>query len=252
MKDLRLVNKLKRRNKALNRNRGFRRQDKIDKRDETLRKSPRAYKLMSEIQQREDRNFGQQLNPSPEKNPNRYLMFADLDGTATIPAVEGVAASFSGQVAGMTEDVTIVADNEGVAGNSISLSFDGSDDIDTVLAAWNLANPSNQATLTEGDGSQIPDNLETIDLAGGVDAEAEVPGELEMSVAAGLMREARVVEGSIVQVLSGDMKGMELSVLSVDYDADTAELEFSTETLDGTESDTVVKVQLSGTKTSYR
>lgn len=91
---------------------------------------------------------------------------ANGDEVAGTPAV---AAEFSGQVAGMTTDVTITADNDGTAGNSILLQFDGLDDIDTVLAAWNLANPGNTASLT-GDGSQIPDNGEEIQLAGGAAA----------------------------------------------------------------------------------
>lgn len=242
MKDLRLVNKLKRRRKAINKNRGFRRQDKIDKQDEVLRKSPRAYKLMSEIQRREDRNFGQQLNPSPEKNPNQYLCSADLDGQG----VAGVAAFFTGQAAGMTTDVTITADNEGTAGNSIALMFDGSTSIDDALDAWNLANPSNTASLTSGDGSQIPDNAEEIDLAGGVDAE---DGELDMQLPAGMARESRLGEGDIVAILSGALKGQEFYVLSVDYDTDEVVLEDSS--LATTESDVAVKLQLSNVKKSY-
>jgi len=44
------------------------------------------------------------------------------------------------------------------------------DDVDTVLAAWNAANPSYQATLDSGDGSQIPDADDWLELSGGVDA----------------------------------------------------------------------------------
>jgi len=84
--------------------------------------------------------------------------------------VAAIAASFTGQVAGMTTDVTIEADTAGAAGNSVSLAFDGVDDIDTVIAAWHLGNPSNTVTLASGDGSQVPDNGESIDLAGGADA----------------------------------------------------------------------------------
>jgi len=91
---------------------------------------------------------------------------ADGNEVAGSPAV---SASFDGQVAGMNTDVQIEADNEGEDGNDIILSFDGSDDIDTVLAAWNIANPANTATLASGDGSQIPDNLEQIQLADGAD-----------------------------------------------------------------------------------
>ena len=80
----------------------------------------------------------------------------------------GTKASYSGQVAGMTANVFIRADNAGTSGNSITLNFDGVDDIDTVLAAWNSANPSNQATLVSGDGTQAPNNGTSITLSGGV------------------------------------------------------------------------------------
>jgi hypothetical protein len=84
--------------------------------------------------------------------------------------VAAVAASFTGQVAGMTTDVTIDADNAGAAGN-VTLVFDGIDDIDDVILAWNTANPTNTVTLSSGDGTQVP-NAGNIVLAGGSDASA--------------------------------------------------------------------------------
>lgn len=93
-----------------------------------------------------------------------------LKAKANGDEIAAIAASFEGQVAGMTTDVTIVADDAGIDGNSVTLSFDGLDDIDAVLAAWNLANPANTATLASGDGSQIPDNLAEMQLAGGAEA----------------------------------------------------------------------------------
>jgi copper chaperone CopZ len=98
------------------------------------------------------------------------------DSVATVPAE---AASFSGQVAGMTTNVVITADNDGEDGNSIELIFDGLDDIDTALSDWNLANPANTASLTSGDGSQVPDNGESIQLSGGSE---EVPSEVSVTV----------------------------------------------------------------------
>ena len=80
----------------------------------------------------------------------------------------GIKASYNDQVAGMTANVFIRANNAGTAGNSITLTFDGVDDIDTVLEAWNAANTSNTAELVSGDGSQVPDDLEEITLSGGV------------------------------------------------------------------------------------
>ena len=92
---------------------------------------------------------------------------ANGDETETTPAV---AASFEGQVLGMLTDVTIQADVPGVDGNDILLTFDGVDDIDTAIDTWNLANPDNTASLTAGDGSQVPDLGEEIQLADGSDA----------------------------------------------------------------------------------
>jgi hypothetical protein len=80
----------------------------------------------------------------------------------------GAKAYFAGQVGGMTTYVIIRAANDGTAGNSILLSFDGVDDIDTVLSDWNTANSSNTATIETGDGSQVPDNGESITLGGGI------------------------------------------------------------------------------------
>lgn len=59
------------------------------------------------------------------------------------------------------------ADTLGAAGNSIMLTFDGtSDTYDSVLLAWNAANPSNTATLIAGTGTDIPD-AQTISFSGG-------------------------------------------------------------------------------------
>ena len=80
----------------------------------------------------------------------------------------GIKASFSGQVAGMSTPVLVRANAAGTAGNSISLTFNGSQSIINRLSAWNSANPSNQATLIWGDGSQIPENGEDFTLSGGV------------------------------------------------------------------------------------
>jgi hypothetical protein len=80
----------------------------------------------------------------------------------------GVKASSSVQVAGMSTPVLVRANAAGTAGNSITLTFNGSQSIINRLSAWNSANPSNQATLIWGDGSQIPDDGESFTLSGGV------------------------------------------------------------------------------------
>lgn len=76
-------------------------------------------------------------------------------------------ASFTGQVAGMTTNVTITADNAGTGGNSVLLTFNGTDDITTRILAWNTANPGNTVTLTSGNGAQIPNAATSMQLAGG-------------------------------------------------------------------------------------
>ena len=85
--------------------------------------------------------------------------------------VEAVAAEFEGQVGGMATDVTITADEAGEAGNSILLEFDGIKNINDAITDWNTANPANTASLTEGDGSQVPNDQEGIQLSGGAEAE---------------------------------------------------------------------------------
>lgn len=80
-----------------------------------------------------------------------------------------VAAFFTGQIVGMTTDVTITASTAGAAGNSIALPADGTSTVSVLIATWNTNNPSNQVALTTGDGSQIPTSG-TIDLAGGKNA----------------------------------------------------------------------------------
>lgn len=65
------------------------------------------------------------------------------------------------------EGVTFTADNLGTDGNSISLVFNGTDDINTVVGAWNSANPSNTASH-DGAGTDILSSA-TINLSGGED-----------------------------------------------------------------------------------
>jgi hypothetical protein len=79
----------------------------------------------------------------------------------------GRQAIFVGTVAGMTTSVVIQADNAGTAGNSITLSFNGSQTIENRLSAWNSANPSNSASQVAGDGDQTPNNGQTITLSQG-------------------------------------------------------------------------------------
>jgi len=127
------------------------------------------------------KEVGDEIADRLQKAENVLVAQANGDEVAGSPAV---AASFEGQVAGMTTDITIEADTADADGNNIVLTFDGLDDIDAAIAAWNLANPANTATLTAGDGSQIPDNLEEIQLAGGADAVADSDADLAPALAA--------------------------------------------------------------------
>jgi hypothetical protein len=77
-------------------------------------------------------------------------------------------AEYVGTPDGTTSKLVIRADNVGTAGNSITLTFNGSQNVDNRLAAWNSANPTNTATIIYGNGSSNPNNGETITLSGGV------------------------------------------------------------------------------------
>jgi hypothetical protein len=100
-------------------------------------------------------------------------------GGSNFGTVGVIPASFTGQVTGMSSDVTIKTDTagsalaigqaapNGTAGNSIVLSFDGSTTINDSIAAWNSLNPLNTAVRVSGTGSQTPNNGQTITLSGG-------------------------------------------------------------------------------------
>jgi hypothetical protein len=76
-------------------------------------------------------------------------------------------ASFVGVIPGTSTSVTLTANTLGLVGNSIALVFTGSNSIATAITTWNVANPSNQVTLTTGDGTQIP-TAQTLTLSGGM------------------------------------------------------------------------------------
>lgn len=84
----------------------------------------------------------------------------------TTDPADGVAASASHTDGGSTT-VTFTADTVGVVGNSISLVFDGIDDVDTVVNAWNTANPGNTVSH-DGAGTEVLPAA-TINLQDGVD-----------------------------------------------------------------------------------
>jgi hypothetical protein len=73
---------------------------------------------------------------------------------------DGVAAT------ALHDTVTFTADVPGTDGNSISLVFDGVDDLDTVVNAWNVANPSNTVSFSGQAGTYVPSGA-TVNLTGG-------------------------------------------------------------------------------------
>jgi len=109
---------------------------------------------------------GNDARLSDARTPSSTLAHA----ASHLAGTPAVAASYTGIGDNETfsEEVTIIANTAGTAGNSITLTFDGVDDVDTVLAAWNAANPSNQATLDSGDGGQVPDDGDSLQLSGGI------------------------------------------------------------------------------------
>lgn len=68
-----------------------------------------------------------------------------------------------------TATITFTANVIGNVGNTISLVFDGTDTITTVVNAWNVANPSNTVSFSGGPGSTVL-TAQTIDLGAGGDA----------------------------------------------------------------------------------
>jgi hypothetical protein len=84
----------------------------------------------------------------------------------------------------------IVADNAGELGNSISIVLNGVDTIDYWVNQWNIANPTNTATLTYGSGAgYIGSNLETYNLSGGAAAiesiKIETNGDIVVTAGSG-------------------------------------------------------------------
>jgi hypothetical protein len=67
------------------------------------------------------------------------------------------------------QGATYTADIIGTVGNTISLVFDGVDDVDTVTDTWNLSNPANTVAFTGVLGTFVPTVI-TVTLAGGFDA----------------------------------------------------------------------------------
>jgi len=67
---------------------------------------------------------------------------------------------------------TFTAVNVGAGGNAIALVFDGTDDVTTVVTAWNTANPTNQVGFTGAGGTVL--TAQTVTLSGGSGSAVDV------------------------------------------------------------------------------
>ena len=83
-----------------------------------------------------------------------------VDATAHIPATFATIEEENGEY-------RITADVAGATGNSITITGDGALDITALIGAWNIANPTNTATVNSG-GREIPALNQVITLAFGV------------------------------------------------------------------------------------
>jgi hypothetical protein len=76
------------------------------------------------------------------------------------------SAKVGAYATGSDNTITFTAVTLGLIGNSIALTFDGVQQVGTVVSAWNAANPSNQVTYT-GSSTAVP-NSATVNLSGGI------------------------------------------------------------------------------------
>jgi hypothetical protein len=95
------------------------------------------------------------------------LEYADF---AALPTLGAYAEKDYVSVGGT---VRFTAMNRGPIGNSISLVFDGTDDVDTVVDAWNLAHSTNQVGFSQQTGDFVPDAGTATLIGGGVGCLAE-------------------------------------------------------------------------------
>jgi hypothetical protein len=70
------------------------------------------------------------------------------------------------QATGTFDGVTFTSIDEGTLNNGTTLTFNGTDDVNTVVIAWNTSNPSKMITYT-GPGSYVP-TAGNVTLTGGV------------------------------------------------------------------------------------
>ena len=111
-------------------------------------------------------------------NPDATITLVSLNG-ADIPddleeiqltggSFGEVTAIFNAPILGVTGNVQITADNFGIDGN-VFLIGDGITDLQTLVDNFNNTLPSITITLLSANGTDVPDDLEVIQLSGGRD-----------------------------------------------------------------------------------
>ena len=113
----------------------------------------------------------------------------------------------------LAEGATFTADVPGTGGNSISLIFDGTDDVDTVVGAWNTANPSNTVSFTGVAGTTVLSD-QTVNLAGGAARTSWTSDNYDYSPIA--VDEFGVVQVSDRDVLSQLQSGVTVTATDLD------------------------------------
>lgn len=113
------------------------------------------------------------------------LLYYVLDEYNRISLIQGLGfkqveithAGAGVKASGTHDSVTYTAVEYGTPGNSITLTFNGSDSILVVLDAWNTANPTNTVTTT-ADTSTIP-AAGSVTLSGGLNpGRAQLPSDV--------------------------------------------------------------------------
>lgn len=98
----------------------------------------------------------------------RVINGATFSGATVFATGLSVAATFDAAIAGVTGNVELSADDAGIKGNLILITGDGILDLDALVLAWNVANPTNTVSVDSANGADVPNDLEAMQLAGGL------------------------------------------------------------------------------------
>lgn len=133
---------------------------------------------------------------------------ADMKGLAAKLAagiqapVSAVAATYVGTPAGAATPITLTANVAGLAGNSITLTFTGSNTITQAISTWNGAHAGNMVTLSSGSGAQTP-TAGSVSLTGG--ANAVVANQLTAAQKKDLKNALADQKGQLTDALANDV-----------------------------------------------